>query len=363
MKIPRRQCSLLACAALLSSVAVAQNAPAGIRADRHYTVTVFARSVQGKYTAPDSIAVTRDHVFIGYGNNIAPDGSDGKTSNIVEYTHDRRVVQIFTVVGHNDGLKIDPTTHKLWAMQNEDADPNLVIIDPATGGMQRFTFGPTPHGGGYDDIVFRGPDVFFSASNPANNPNTAPAIVKASFSGNMINVSPVLEANATATDILTGQPVTLNLQDPDSMTLDPEGDVLLDSQADSELLVVRHPLTRSQTVIQIPLSSPYGTPQFDDTVFTPNADGFILVADTPADVVYAIHKAEFAPGAAYSAAVAGTEGFVGRLDPEYGQVTPIVTGMQSPHGMGFVKTGRDDDDDDNPWARIEHACRSLFGND
>lgn len=360
MKSTSSQLLLLVGTALATGLAVAQT-PTGLKVDPRYSVAVFTRSVAGQYTAPDSIAVTRDRVYIGYGDNNAPDGSDGKSNQIVEYTHSGQVVHIFTVKGHNDGLKIDPITHKLWALQNEDLNPNLVIIDPQAGTQQVFTFGPTPHGGGYDDIVFRGGDVFFSASNPANNPNFAPAIVKASFSGTMINVSPVLEGDATATDILTGQSVTLNLQDPDSMTLDPQGDVLLDSQADSELILVRHPLTTSQTVIQIPLSSPYGTPQFDDTIFTPNADGFILVADTPADVVYAIHKAEFAPGAAYSAAVVGTEGFVGRLDLEYGQVTPIVTGMQSPHGMGFVRTGHGDDDDDSPWGQFEHSCQNLFG--
>lgn len=348
------------CAVLASGVATAQKAPTNLKVDEHYSVRVFAKSMKGKYTAPDSIAVTRDRVYIGYGNNIAPDGSDGKSSTIVEYTKTGKVVRTFTVVGHNDGLKIDPRTHKLWAMQNEDANPNLVIFNLATGERKEYTFGPTPHGGGYDDIVFRGDDVFFSASNPANNPNKAPAIVKATFSGSMIDVSPVLEADAVATDILTGKSVTLNLQDPDSMTLDPRGDVLLDSQADSELLIVRRPDTKTQSVIQVPLSSPYGIPQFDDTIFTPDADGFMLVADTPADVVYAIHKAEFSPGAAYSAAVAGTEGFVGRLDLEYGQVTPIVTGMQSPHGMAFVKVS-DEDDDGNPWDQFADACQALFG--
>lgn len=326
---------------------IAQNAPAGLTVEHHYRVSVFAKSVPGKYTAPDSIAVLHDHVFIGYGNNNAPDGSDGKSSNIVEYTFSGEVVHVYTVKGHNDGLKVNPHTHELWAMQNEDANPNLVIINPETGSETVYTFGPTPHGGGYDDIVFRGDDVYFSASNPANNPNTDPAIVKATFSGSMIDVSPLLEANATATDVVTGQMVTLNLQDPDSMTLDPEKNILLDSQADSELLLVRHPGTPSQSVLQIPLSSPLGTPQADDTLFVPNGDGFILVSDTPADTVYAIRKAEFAPGAAYTAAVAGSAGFVGRLDLELGRLTPIVTGMQSPHGMGFVKTTGDDDDDDD----------------
>lgn len=273
---------------------LAQGVPAGLKVDPHYHVTVFAQS-GGQYSAPDSIAVLHNHIFIGYGNNNAPDGSDGKSSNIVEYTLSGQVVHVYTVVGHNDGLKVNPITHELWAMQNEDANPNLVIINPVTEAQTVYTFGPTPHGGGYDDIVFLHGTAYFSASNPANNPNTAPAIVKATFSGNMIDVSPLIEANAQATDVVTGQTVTLNLQDPDSMTLDPHGNILLDSQADAELLLVRHPGTASQSVLQIPLISPFGSAQADDTLFVPNSDGFILVADTPANVVYAIHKGAFTP--------------------------------------------------------------------
>jgi hypothetical protein len=36
-------------------------------------------------------------------------------------------------------------------------------------------------------------------------------------------------------------------------------------------------------------------------------------------------------------------GFVGRLDLNYGSLAPVVTGLKSPHGLGFVKTREDDD--------------------
>src|SRR4030088_410187 len=96
----------------------------------------------------------------------------------------------------------------------------------------------------------------------------------------------------------------------------------------------------------IPLSSPYGTPQVDDSLFTPWSDGFVQVADTPVNTVHKIEKAEFAPGVAYSAGVAGSSaapGFVGRLDLEFGQPTAVGSGLQTPHRMVFVKTSDDDD--------------------
>ena len=247
--------SLVAAAATLtfSSLALA----AGPVAQAPYKVTVFAKSVPGKYTQPDSIAVSLTMVYIGYQNGGAPDGSNGATSTIVEYTKTGQVNRTWTVTGHNDGLKINPDTHELWAMQNEDANPNLVIIATNTpGGAQRnYTFtGKTPHGGGYDDIVFRNGQVYFSASNPANNPNTAPAIVKATFSGSTISVTPFFAANTVVNDVNSDNPVTLNLQDPDSMSLDSRGDIILDSQADSELIVVRKPNTPQQSGTVIPLS-------------------------------------------------------------------------------------------------------------
>ena len=38
----------------------------------------------------------------------------------------------------------------------------------------------------------------------------------------------------------------LNLTDPDSLTIDPRGNIVLDSQVDSELVFIRHPFTEDQ---------------------------------------------------------------------------------------------------------------------
>ncbi len=79
------------------------------------------------------------------------------------------------------------------------------------------------------------------------------------------------------------------------MTLDPDGNVLLDSQADSELLLVRNPERPSQTVIQVPLSSPLGTPQLDDTFSSPIPKASFWWR-TLTNIVYAIHKRSSLPG-------------------------------------------------------------------
>src|SRR6202795_676303 len=126
-----------------------------------YQLSVFAAAPSG-LSAPDSIAVLRDHVFVGYGDGNKPDGSDGKKTQIVEYAMDGTVAHTYSVHGHNDGLKVDPSTHLLWALQNEDANAGLVIINPSTGRQTPYTFAAAPlAGGGYDDITFVGANVFF----------------------------------------------------------------------------------------------------------------------------------------------------------------------------------------------------------
>ena len=329
-----------------------------------YKLSVFATAPAG-LSAPDSVAVLGDRVFIGYGDGHLPDGSDRLNSQVVEYKMDGSIVHIYTVHGHNDGIKIDPVTRKVWAMQNEDANPNLVIIDPKSQHQKMFTFGPTPHGGGYDDIVFRGCDVFISASNPAHNPNTGPAIVKVKLKGDMAEVSPMLAGTASATDITTGASVQLNLQDPDSMTLDPYGDIVLDSQGDQQLIIVTNPGTSEQQAIKVPLSfetsGSLQSVETDDTNFATSSQGFILFADKALNTTYVLQKKVFAPGEAYTAADGGP--FVGTVDLSSGIITPVVTGLGNPGGLVFVDSSGHSVD--NGGAVVEsnqrdgRACRDM----
>jgi hypothetical protein len=323
----------------------------GQAATSPYQLSVFATAPAG-LSAPDSIAVLGDHVFVGYGDGHLPDGSDGLNSQIVEFTMNGTPVHTYTVPGHSDGLKVDPATHLLWAIQNEDANANLVIINPETHQQKLFTFGPTLHGGGYDDLVFSGCKVFVSASNPANNPNTGPAIVSVTLSGNLVNIKPVLAGEASAIDIPTDATVQLNLQDPDSMTLDPLGNIVLDSQGDQQLIIVSNPATSHQRVLRLPVS--YLTPagpvsvETDDTAFVTSTQGFILFADKGLNTVYQISRNAFSPGTAFTAADGGP--FVGTVDFTTGVVTPIVTGLTNPGGMMFVDTSKhaEEQPEENP---------------
>jgi hypothetical protein len=312
-----------------------------------YKLSVFATAPKGS-SAPDSIAVLRDHVFVGYGDGNDPGGIDGKSTQIVEYAMDGSIEHTYTVVGHNDGLKIDPSTHLLWALQNEDANANLVIINPETHQQKLYTFGSAAHGGGYDDLVFRGCKVYISASNPANNPNTGPAIVSAKIEDGMVDVKPVLAGDADSIDLTTDAPYRLNLQDPDSMTMDPLGNLVLDSQGDQELIIVSNPGDSNQRVLRLPLSyqpttGPVTRVEVDDTAFVTSSEGFILFADKGLNTVFSLKRNAFAPGEAYTAADGAS--FVGTVDLTTGLITQVVTGLMSPGGLVFVDTSKHDSDD------------------
>jgi hypothetical protein len=243
-------------------------------------------------------------------------------------------VQTFSVPGHNDGLKVDPKTQDLWAIQNEDGNPNLVVINPAAGTETKYNVGPVANGGGYDDITFLHGKVYLSESSPAINPNTAPAIVEATLSGTTVNVSPVLFGNATAVNVVTRQKVTLNLQDPDSMTASPSGDLVMTSQADDEIVIVKHPGKPNQAVSLLPLTDQARNPvSVDDTSFRRGAPK-VLLTDLTAGIIYEITGPPVKAGQALSAAL--DIGQLGTLDLHTGVFTPIITDLGSPRGLAIL---------------------------
>ena len=196
------------------------------------------------------------------------------------------------------------------------------------------------NGGGYDDILFQGGKTFISASNPANNPNTDPAIVQATLSGGSVATSPALMSNATATLFNNSSSVTLNLQDPDSLSQTTDGRAVLTSQGDGELVFVSNLGASNQLVGVLQLQNA----MVDDTAFGGAAEMTLLVADKATNDIYRI-TGPFNPAFGYSAAQndLGTTGFIGAFDasnsalPGFdGALTPIVTGMGNPGGEAFI---------------------------
>lgn len=360
--------------------------PPSVQTTSAYTLTVFAQAPgkssnppacdatsPGCYTKPDSIVQlgtgSGSTIFVAYGGNVQPDGTVSSTNpatgtnQIVQYDLKGNVLKTYTVPGHNDGM-MAYDSHTIWAMSNEDANPTLVVIDTSAGTMKTYTADATPaHGGGLDDMQLIGGQVFTSASNPSLDTTTnlydKPAIYTLTLnsSGSTYHLAPVMMGDATAHVInpgaagvsidasgnaMLGNPLVPNsstnnpggLQDPDSMAVDPSGNLVLDSQADSELVFVSNPGAANQSVKELFLTLYTNPWPVDDTRWAPASSQSMLITDTGAGLIYKITAASgFTPGAMYSAG----QGTVLQDDATTGDMTPIVTGMTSPHGMLFVQ--------------------------
>jgi arylsulfatase A-like enzyme len=310
----------------------------GVTVAPGFTLSSFATNPAGA-SQPDSVAVDGLNIYVGYGNGVAKDGSDGKSSTIVQYDTAGHVIQTFSVLGHNDGLKVDPTTHLLWALQNEDGNPNLVLIDPVAGTATSYTIAAV-NGGGYDDIAFLGGNIYFSASNPAKNPNTDAAVVQVTLNSSTktATTAPILFGNAAVINLVTNKAITLNLQDPDSMTVDKSGNLVLDSQADNEEVIIHNP-GASQSVSLLPLSDAANLlpgAGVDDTLFTPSSHGEIVVTDRNG-AIYLLRGSGVNSNLVLSAAQDAGE--LGTLNTTTGLFTPIISGLGSPRGLAFVNAG------------------------
>jgi hypothetical protein len=302
-----------------------------------YKISVFTHFAVGgeKFINPDSIALDGNNVFIGYQNITAKDGSDHLTSTVVQYTMDGTMVKQFTVPGHNDGLRVDPTTHLVWATSNEDGNPALNVIDPTSGSVTPYAFPPTPHGGGYDDVYFMNGLAFIAASNPtldASGNNVFPALDAITLSGSTAVLKPVLMGNAKATDTISGQSVTLNLTDPDSLSVDRKGQLVLVSQADSELVFIKNPGTPQQKVSRTLVGD-----QLDDTVWSTSDHGRLLVTDAGSNAIYWVHV-DGTAGTIFTQAPndSGVIDFIGTVDTTTGFVNPVMIGFGKATGMAFV---------------------------
>lgn len=331
---------------LLASATAFADAPQAPMVTPGFTLSVFVRPPTGA-SKPNSIALVKGNVWIGYGNEGKPDGTQNAQSTIVEYDASGNVLRTLTITGHNDGLKLDPKTGNLWALQNEDGNTDLEVINPASGEMQRYTFQSAAHGGGYDDVAFLRGAAYVSASNPTLDQaqkSHGPSLVRVALtSQHTITVTPVLSGTPTARDMRDGKATELNLTDPDSLLATPSGDLLLDSQGDGELVRLRHGSSMPADLWVLPLM---GGVQVDDTTFVSAPHGYLLVSDTPANVVYKISAPDWTPGSVFSA-MSGVDastnppspaipGYVGELDMKSGALLPAVANMVAPHGMVFV---------------------------
>ncbi len=310
---------------------------------------------------PDSIIQVGTTLFVGY--QMTGDVKDGSnpalTNQVVQYDLTANVPTIlktYTVPGHVDGL-MEFTSTEVWAMANEDGNPELTTINLTTGALTTYKpTVPTAHGGGFDDMALINGVVYVTASNPTV-PGVAPTVVSLTLNpnGTTFDVAPVLAGNAQALDItpsVGGSPnptfntlVTLSLTDPDSEGIDPSGNLVVDSQADGKLVFIKNigTPTQSASVLSLTLFNDKDGPTtpVDDTRFVPAAPGpkgqlYMLFTDAN-QTIFRL-AAPFVAGTAYSCG----QGQVMMLDLTTGHLTPVAVSignaaaLSDPHGMLFV---------------------------
>src|SRR5215469_18499942 len=95
------------------------------------SISTFALGTSVQSTGPDSITVGGGFVWVSYTNGADSTGLGG-SSTVVQYDLSGNVQKKFPIAGSVDGLKRDPRTGLIWALQNQDGNSTLTLIDPRT---------------------------------------------------------------------------------------------------------------------------------------------------------------------------------------------------------------------------------------
>jgi hypothetical protein len=328
-----------------------------------YVISVFAKA-PGALQPDDMVQMASSVFVVCQDTNVNPDGTlkSGVTSaqaEVLEYDVAGNVLQTFKVPGHPDGM-VAFNSNTVWVSSNEDANPVITVINTTNNTLQSYTsdVAQLPHGGGLDDMKVINNVVYATGSNPTTSSspspnlapystdssgataeygvNTGPVLYSVSLNsdGTTFHSTPVLMSSTPATLLPGNTAVTLNMTDPDSSMIDPSGDLVISSQQDSELVFVKNVGAATQSVSVLPVTL-YGNPwPLDDTRWSPaTGNSFMLVSDTPAQLIYRIDPATtFKASTAYSSG----QGTVLQTDTTKGTMTPIFVGMNNPHGLIFV---------------------------
>jgi hypothetical protein len=309
-------------------------------------ITTFATGTTVNATGPDSITLSRNSVWVSYSNGADSTGLSG-SSTVVQYTLDGMVRHMYSIAGSVDGLKVDPRTGRVWALQNQDGNSTLSLINPKAHTVT----GPIPYAvtsgtHGYDDVVFRFNQVFLSYTNPTGP--TDPTIQLLQNGSDPLVVTPILRMGATGTNLATGQPNQPTSQnDPDSLKLTPTGDLVLTSGDDGQLIFVEKPGRPDQSVSFLQLLDPgtgLAVSGLDDAVFSTARKGALYLADTKNNRVLKIDVDHVPVGTLFASV--GSLNQLTVVDMHTGRATPFVSNLNGPHGLEFVP-GTDDDEDDD----------------
>jgi hypothetical protein len=314
-------------------------------------VSVFATGAGVQATKPDSITIGGGSVWVEYGNGVDSTGVAPGASTIVQYSPVGAIQNTYSISGSVDGLTFNPNTGIVWALQNQDANATISLINPATravtGPLQYaappYAYGnnnpppPLNNGRGYDDVAFLNGNVYLSYTNPVNPTDSVLQILN---NGN----SP--SGTLTTTSILTAAQTGITVPDIDSLKSTPNGQLVLTSEGDGPgsgnpvgtFTLIRNPGAANQTVTNIPVTDAAGDASegLDDVLFPDATYGTLYVTDTSGNKVYEIRLTGLDPNTPIVSI--GSLDEVATVNPITGVVEmALLTGVDA-HGLDFVPT-------------------------
>ncbi|MBV9244549.1 MAG: hypothetical protein JO366_07040, partial [Methylobacteriaceae bacterium] len=284
--------------------------------------------------SPDSITIGEGSIFVEYGNGASSTGGKG-TSEIVQYDLSGHIVHSYDIAGSVDGLKYNPATERLWALQNQDGNSTLTLIDPETHAVSKpLSYEDTSATRGYDDVVFEHGKTFLSYTNPLKDGD---AVIVSLDGGNHphgeLETTPILAQGAMGTNTVTHATHLVPLNDPDSLKTAPNGDLLLTSGSDGAIVDVHDAGKADQSVSYTQIADVPADAGLDDVIKTDATSGTFYLTDTSDNQVLSFHVTDLNPHD-YYASVSSLGGF-GEVDPNTGKFTLLVAAAGA-HGLAFT---------------------------
>jgi hypothetical protein len=164
------------------------------------------------------------------------------------------------------------------------------------------------------------------------------------------SLTPTFADNASATDAVTGQTVTLALTDPDSNAVVPEasprfgGQFVLDGQGDQQLVFARGLGSSVPALTRLSLTHGGQRAGVDDIRWATDCSGTLIVVDNGTGTVYAV-SGPFAAGEAFASLdTIGSAAQTTELDTinlSTGALTPFLTGLTKSKGLLWLPAGAD----------------------
>jgi hypothetical protein len=323
--------------------------------------TTFVAAPPAGASGPDDITDMAlpgfDHghlvVWTAFQNGINPNGTAGSLGGPTQSTvvgYDRNsgaVVRSINITGKVDGLTADPWLGAVIATVNEDDNSAFNLVYPFLGAVATYTYSPNPAvsgNGGTDSIAVVNGAIYVSHSNPDNLVQATDYLVTLHPTTLIAVLTPAFFDDSHATDVVTGQTITMALTDPDTNYVMPlasprfAGDLATISQADGRLIFASH-LAGTPRISQLNLTDNVSgnIPPIDGLAVATCGHGTLYVVDAGANTIYALDTKGWPAGTVFVGEPNDNGNpLLGTLNLNTGVITPLGNHFVSPKGILFI---------------------------